>query len=120
LTAEYSNLATVTGEAGDVLQIARRDTLFHLEIALMQSQGILTMEHGLVAVIMFGFAASWNGKNNTGAQYYHIATCVYGREHTNLPQQSQRFYEEALLYWWAGLAFFNDEDVEALSAPLEF
>jgi hypothetical protein len=116
LTAEYLNKTIISEEAQSVLNIARIDTIVHLESIVSQKSNSAAKE-SLLALIMFGLAASWDGSNNTGVYYYRHAASMYSQISTRMSLKDRRFYEEALTYWWSGLTFVTDATVDRLSDP---
>lgn len=117
LTAEYFNTSIVTDEAQRNLQIAKEDTEFHLEQAWNDVGVPGGPEEVLLATMMFGLSASWDGANRTGADYYCRALSMYHDSVESRPYQSRVFYEHALLYWWSGLSFVIEKTTRLLPNP---
>jgi hypothetical protein len=116
LTAEYLNKTILGKYAQSVVDAARMDTMMNLEEVISQRPPSTTSE-GLLALIMFGLAASWDGSNNTGVYYYRHAVFMYKRTSASMSMMDREFYEKALMYWWSGLTFVTDATVEGLSDP---
>ncbi|KAF2627103.1 hypothetical protein BU25DRAFT_448868 [Macroventuria anomochaeta] len=119
LTAEYLNKTIVADDARHVLQTAKTDTLFHLQRVGVQEASCKASEEILLATMMLGLSASWDGTNNPGVQYYRQAVSLCGRTIASMSRHKRRFYGEALMYWWSGLAFVTDRTKEALPDPPE-
>ena len=115
LTMEYLNKTIMNGSARKVFDAARLDTMMNVEEVI--SRTTPTEQEGLLALIMFGLAASWDGSNNTGAYYYRHAVYIYLRTGVSMSQKDRSFYKEALAYWWSGLTFVVDTRAEALPEP---
>jgi hypothetical protein len=117
LTAEYFNTSVVTDEAQSNLQIAKADTQYHLQRAWLGATSLNAPEEVVLATMMFGLSASWDGANQTGAYYYRQALSIYQQMVERMPHQNRLFYDHALMYWWAGLAFVMENTNEALPNP---
>lgn len=101
-----------------LIQEAQIDTLFYLESEI---ERVIKGEReplfdALLAIIMYGLTVSWDGSNYTGIQHYEAAVSLYNQEPKGSPQ-SQYFFGETLAYWWCGLSFVTNTDVDTLSPP---
>lgn len=117
LTAEYLNRTIATDDAQQILQTAKTDTLFQLQKVNLEATSCRISEEVLLATMMFGLSASWDGANHTGVEYYRQALSIFHQAMESKPRQKCLFYEHALMYWWSGLAFVIDSTTDVLPGP---
>lgn len=116
LTMEYFNTSVTTNEAQRNLHTAKADTHFYLQQAWLDAT---STEEVLLATMMFGLSASWDGNNQTGADYYRRSLSTYHGiiENENKPYPNRVFHEHALMYWWSGLSFVIEKTPGTLPDP---
>jgi hypothetical protein len=116
LTMEYFNTSVTTNEAQRNLHTAKADTHFYLQQAWLDAT---STEEVLLATMMFGLSASWDGNNQTGADYYRRSLSIYHGiiENENKPYPNRVFHEHALMYWWSGLSFVIKKTPGTLPDP---
>lgn len=104
-----------------LLRDARADTLFSLQngMRMLINGGASRMffQDTLLAMIMYGLTTSWDGSNDTGARHYESAITLYLRGERSMSTLTKFFFSETLLYWWAGLCFITDTEVDTLTPP---
>ncbi|KAJ4356855.1 uncharacterized protein N0V89_004892 [Didymosphaeria variabile] len=129
LTATYLSKSTILDQTRCLLSTVQKETLHHIgnevDLAKRGDQfglhiGIKARkaaEEALLALIMFGLASSWDGSNNTGIAHYRTAVSLYTETCASMAFVSRRFYAETLIYWWAGLSFVTNVEIEPLPDP---
>lgn len=116
-TAEYHNKTITDGSAQNILLIAKNDVMFHLHGNPDSPSGSNRTRDLLLATMMIGMIASWSGTNDTGVQYYRQAVVIHNQARLAMPEREREFYDQALVYWWFGLAFVADSTKDALVEP---
>ncbi|KIW13789.1 hypothetical protein PV08_08981 [Exophiala spinifera] len=121
LTAAFLNSSDFEASNALVVQNAQTEILYRLqtEVAQLDISQPAKLAQVLMAVIMYGLAANWDGSNSPSKLHYHAAVRMYRHMYhpDNIPAARsatatsggfQEFFAGCLLYWWMGLAFVSD------------
>ncbi|KIX01927.1 alpha-acetolactate decarboxylase [Rhinocladiella mackenziei CBS 650.93] len=74
----------------------------------------------LLAMVMFGLSSSWYDMKDLGLAHYNAAATLLQEvhfEHTEIPSQNYRFFQESMIYWWMMLSFACDPSTQEIKTP---
>ena len=124
LTAAYLISSLPGDERSSILCSSQNDMIHRLqtEITALTQDSQKKRVEVLTAVIGYGLSSSWDGRNDPGLVHYNAAVALYhasvGERMSQPPAfDSQKFFREALVYYWMGLCFVIDPTKEFLADP---